>query len=961
MSVPTSPRTPSTLVGRDRELGVLRERLADAIAGHGGLVLIGGEAGVGKTALAEAACAEAERQGVLVLFGRCYDLSETPPYGPWTEVRAQVPPSPNLPPLPSILHTTAHSPQQFFAEVRAFFAAASAKRPIILLLDDLQWADPVSLDLLRFLSRSLAPLPMLVLATYRPDALDRHHPLSALLPLLVRESRAERLDLAPLPSEAVHELVHGRFRLCAQDEGRLVNYLLRRTEGNALFVGELLRAIEERGVVAAGGAILGDLETMAVPTLLRQVVEGRVARLGAEAERLLGIAAVIGQEVPLGIWAMVGEADDAAIEEVAEHGLGARLLVEERGGQRVAFAHALIREALYEGIPAFQRRRIHRRVGEALIASVDPLPDAVAYHFRQAGDVRATAWLAKAGWHAYRSFAYQTARLRFDEALPAITGAERASALLALATLDRYKGQGVRYAEEAMEAARAVTDEILTVVIRFRLGITLIYRGRIREALTTLEQAKEMLDQLPDAALPDFFDLPGLAFSRETRKSFYTCALAYSGRWREALTLLGSTLEDPWKGITETDILANITIAYVGAFLGRPDLIRQSIENTITGMARHEDDLGMLAASESGRFRELHPFLLDSQEARRQYDDAVGRASRRVEEAYGTVPPYLNRCPLLVTEGRWEEAWALWAQRRDVACSGDVAWNFPHIGAMARAQGRRGDAWTLVREGLPDGPATDPGTTHFTALDLQCLAARLALDAEKHAEARQWLEAHDRWLEWAGPEARWSRADGQIAWAAYYQAIGEPETALHYAERALVDASEPRQPLALLTAHRLLGELDTDTGAHMEAGRHLEASLALADACQAPYERALTLLAMAELERATGDRDAARALLDEVKAICEPLGAEPALARVAALAGHLDTVSPAAVVYPAGLSAREVEVLRLVAEGLSNPQVGARLFLSPRTVEQHLRSVFHKTGVTSRVAAARWAADHALV
>jgi len=120
-------------------------------------------------------------------------------------------------------------------------------------------------------------------------------------------------------------------------------------------------------------------------------------------------------------------------------------------------------------------------------------------------------------------------------------------------------------------------------------------------------------------------------------------------------------------------------------------------------------------------------------------------------------------------------------------------------------------------------------------------------------------------------------------------------------------------------------------------------------------------MAMAELEPATGDRDAARALLDAVKAICEPLGAAPALALAAAHSERLDAAQAVAALYSAGLSNRQVEVLRLVADGLSNPQVGERLFLSPRTVEQHLRSVFIKTGVTSRVAAARWAADHALV
>src|SRR5207302_1481723 len=135
------------------------------------------------------------------------------------------------------------------------------------------------------------------------------------------------------------------------------------------------------------------------------------------------------------------------------------------------------------------------------------------------------------------------------------------------------------------------------------------------------------------------------------------------------------------------------------------------------------------------------------------------------------------------------------------------------------------------------------------------------------------------------------------------------------------------------------------------AAAHLGEALALADACAAPYERALTLLALAGLHVATGERGEAQGLLDEIRAICIRLGAAPALARADALADRLAAVAAPPPAYPAGLSSREVEVLRLVAAGLTNAEVAERLYLSPRTVEQHLRSIFNKLGVSSRIAA----------
>jgi DNA-binding CsgD family transcriptional regulator len=178
-----------------------------------------------------------------------------------------------------------------------------------------------------------------------------------------------------------------------------------------------------------------------------------------------------------------------------------------------------------------------------------------------------------------------------------------------------------------------------------------------------------------------------------------------------------------------------------------------------------------------------------------------------------------------------------------------------------------------------------------------------------------------------------------------------------HASQSLADASEPRQPLALLAAHRCMGILDTDAGLVEAARDHFASALALADACAAPFPRARTLLASVGLHAATGNRKAALAALDEARSIGVRLDALPTLAHADALAAK-QASRPA---YPAGLSAREVEVLRLVAEGLTDGQVADRLFLSRRTIGQHLHSIYTKLGVPSRAAATRFASEHHLL
>ena len=388
-SGPTADHPP-LLVGRAREQAWLSHHLAAALAGQGSLVLIGGEAGIGKTALAETLGREAAAQGALVLTGRCYDLTATPPYGPWLDLLAAYSPAADLPPLPAILSRggigEVASPEALFVQARDFLAAVAARRPLVLILDDLHWADPASLELLRYLARQRTTAP-LFLVTYRVEELTRGHPLYGLLPTLVREAYAARLDLERLGDDAVRSLVRARYPLPEADEARLAAYLQDRAEGNPFFIGELLRMLEKDALhhLSDGGWALGDLSWAGVPLLLRQVIEARVARLGEDARGLLTVAAMIGQEVPLALWAKVSGIGEEALLDVVERAVEAHLLVETPEGTRARFVHALIREVLYEGVLPSRRRIWHRRVAEALMTTPSPDPDAVAYHFRQAG------------------------------------------------------------------------------------------------------------------------------------------------------------------------------------------------------------------------------------------------------------------------------------------------------------------------------------------------------------------------------------------------------------------------------------------------------------------------------------------------------------------------------------------------------------------------------------------------
>jgi DNA-binding CsgD family transcriptional regulator len=352
------------------------------------------------------------------------------------------------------------------------------------------------------------------------------------------------------------------------------------------------------------------------------------------------------------------------------------------------------------------------------------------------------------------------------------------------------------------------------------------------------------------------------------------------------------------------------------------------------------------------------------------YDAADPAARRRLateaEAALGRtggalrpgVSPRLAWLGCLVLDGRWQEADQI---LRDLPAPGNACLRREITASrafLARHHGDRERAWQEIRGLLPDGSQTEPGDLiHQEGLFLQRLAADLCLDEGNVVPARAWLEANDRWLAWS--ESVLGRADGYVSWARYHRVAGDTARARTAATDALALAAAPTQPLVSLAAHRLLGEIATGAGHRVLAAEHLSSALDLAFACDAPFGRALTLLALAELRLVTGVPNEAAALLDEVRGICEPLGAGPALTRVDALAARL-TQEPPGQHHPAGLTPREVDVLRLLPRGLSNAEIAAALFVSPRTIQTHLSNLYGKLGVAGRPEAIAYAVGHGL-
>ncbi|MBW2386467.1 MAG: protein kinase, partial [Deltaproteobacteria bacterium] len=372
-------------VGREEQLATLHRGLEDALSGKGSVLLLVGEPGIGKTRTSEELTTYARMRGAQVLWGRCYEGEGAPSYWPWLQiVRAfVVERDPNelmsfMGPgaadiaevvsevrelLPGLPVPPALEPKQarfrLFDSITTFLRNASSGQPLVLVLDDLHWADKPSLLLLEFLARGLAASRILVLGTYRDVEISRQHPLEQTLAELARTRAAERVLLRGLTDDDVArfvELTSGRTPPAA-----LVEAVYRETEGNPFFVHEVVRLLQSDGRLDDPDSVAS--WSVEIPQGVRQVIGRRLDALSAECNRVLTIGSAIGRDFEVRVLGRVADLEEDQVLELLEQAEDARVITEVAEAPGCyRFSHALVRETLYEEIRTTRRLRLHRRI-----------------------------------------------------------------------------------------------------------------------------------------------------------------------------------------------------------------------------------------------------------------------------------------------------------------------------------------------------------------------------------------------------------------------------------------------------------------------------------------------------------------------------------------------------------------------------------------------------------------------
>jgi len=467
--VEPSQLTSSTFVGRDREMGELYKALEETLAGQGRLVMLVGEPGIGKTRTAQELASRAERRGAQVLWGRCYEEKGAPPYWPWVQpirsyvqqceleqLRSEMGPGaaaiaeivPELrQKLPGLESPPAIEPEharfRLFDCITSFLKNAAQSQPMMVVLDDLHWADKPSLLLLQFLAQEMAGSRLLVVGTYRDVELSRQHPLSETLGQLSRSSAGgfQRVLLRGLDQEDTARIIEVSAGF--EPTTGLVEALYTHTEGNPFFMTEVIKLLSESGGLTAEN--IGTPEGLRIPEGVREVIGQRLNRLSEHCNEVLTTASIIGREFEFRLLSgLSGDGTDdrelEALEKALEEALAARVIEEppETTG-RYQFTHALIQETLSQELSTTRRARLHGRIGQALEelygANAQAHTAELAYHFAEAelilGPTKLVRYSLLAGEQALASHAYEDALTHFERGLVAreITpsGTERAS------------------------------------------------------------------------------------------------------------------------------------------------------------------------------------------------------------------------------------------------------------------------------------------------------------------------------------------------------------------------------------------------------------------------------------------------------------------------------------------------------------------------------------------------------
>ena len=981
--LPGALRLASTypFVGRSVELETLRSLLPRAPGEGHRTVLLGGEPGSGKSRLVREFAGGAAADGALVLYGAC-DAVVRSPYGPFVEaldhlarvtepaeLGAALGPGggeltrllPDLParvaglepPVEADPDTERHRLHTAFTNL---LAGVSRQRPVVLVLEDAHWADAPTLLLLRHLTRSGADARMLLLATFRDTESEAPEAFTETLADLRRSDDAVWLRLGGFSSEEMTEFVR---RAAGGEPERglpeLATAISELTDGNAFLVCELWRSLVETGTVelSEGEVRLSrPLSELGTPEGVREVVSQRLSRLAPGTSDLLELAAIAGAEFELGTVRRASELSDGelrvALEEASRSGM-----IEELPSRTLAyrFTHELVRRALYDRLSALRRAELHLRVGEALEAGEERNARALAdlaHHFSSAGP------LAEAGRgveYSLLAARAATAALDFEQAaewmrtaleLPIENRQQRAEVLLELGWASHRAGRALD-ALDAFSSAAGVGRELGDAELLARAAIgyeETCWRPGIAEegAVDLLEEAAAALGE---GSSPLRIGLLG-GLAR---------ALDFQGEHDRGAVVRANAIAMA-RGIDDRPGLATVLMR---SYWSRGTSTLGEILEMLTEARELGDSLGNTEIRAEAMAWRVPTFVAlgDIESARREVESLRQTAEQTAQPFMFHVAEHYGSA-IALGDGRLEEAEAL-AQRSHewsrLLTGRDPSGVYGiQMFSVRREQGRLAELAPVVRilaaEGREGGPWR-PG--------LISLLVELGMEDEARRELRRVAD------EGLDPlrESLW------LASLTYLSdvcaALGEESlAALVYPElEPLAGASVMIGHLVTFygAADRYLGMLATTMGEWERAEQHFERAIELNQRMGAETWLAHTAYEYGRLllKRPRGDRSRAAELLDRAGELAGRIGMSALLNRAEALGSAPPTG------LPDELSAREAQILRLVARGLSNREIGAELVISEHTAANHIRSILRKTSCANRTEAASYAHRHGLI
>lgn len=964
-------------VGRARELDIFRSAFDRMLAGRRQLVLISGEPGIGKTRCAEALADVAEDQGALVLWGRCHEEAGAPPYWPWVQIlRAYVDASsldevrlnmgaatkdiaalvPELldvsPAQPAASAIADSSPARFrtFDAIRQFFQQATQQVPITLVLDDLHWADPPSLSLLEFLSQELLRSRLLVVGTYRDTDTSRKSPLQSTLGALSRDSDGQRVQLAGLSRIAIGEVAQGLCDIRLPEAA--IEMIYRQTDGNPLFAIELIKVLIDEG---AGAAIAST--SAKVPAGVQETIGRRLLRLSDRCNELLGVGAVYGRQFTAReIAAAVGE-DVQPVLSVLEAAVQAGIVQSNPNDSgSYQFTHALIRQTIYEDLPTVDRLHLHARAGDALVSvhagHLESALTRIAHHYHEAAVLgnadKAVVFALRAAESAVGMYAYEDALLHYDRVIETLEKGglmqdERlARAYILKGSALRLLGQADRSLEVLLEAVNRTrvlgSAELLVDVLMF-LAMSSQHLA-LRHIVPLLEHTLGLLPKVNSA--PRAKALATLAFAQRT--------LADISR---ITSLVDQALDMASRSCDGTARCACYQLT-VMALRGNPESLhrRLVLSREYIAVAQSTGSAGLLADAyywqalnyfEAGQLEELETLL--------ERYEALSTARFGLHQYWAGA----HRVTLALLRGEWtgledriEQLLQIGTKmRRDDADGVYGAQMF----ALNRDLGRLHSLAPMIKKvAAVATPRMWPPGLMLICAETGLLAEARGIFERLVARECRAIDRDDMYSTCLIFCAETCCVLGDVGHAESLYALLRPYSgqAINHPTAVCFGATELYLGMLACTAN--WPDLAREHFAQaLTANRALRAWPSLART-QFRYG-AFLLTRDADDERRLGLQQ-----LREAEQLARRLEMARMIVEIDALLRSRDTSGT----FPDDLTAREVEVLRLLAIGRTNKDVSLVLAISLNTVATHVRNILNKTQCANRTEAAAYAIRHEL-